>query len=342
MNSTDFLSLSWSKPGAALIQPPRFSPVVADPSFLFPEESPSGAWELFAHSAWGIHRYSSADGAAWVDRGLVLWHAMRPFIRRMDGRFILYYEKYQPFALPLTVLPRTMRWRSTVSFSESDDLERWSAPRTLVEPTLDWMSDPALGDAVSNPCVVESGAGGDQGSTPEWRLYFSASLSWIDDCGFNEPRYIALARGPSPVGPYTPDAAPLITPEETHTANGKPSNGKPSDGKATKNLGAGSIKVIRMDDGWIGLQNRIYRDAGGHSRSAIFVLRSEDGLSWHSARETPLIAPEAGWTESHVYACDCRFRKADGLWYLYFNARDGWTIAEGKERIGRIVGRAQG
>jgi hypothetical protein len=32
-------------------------------------------------------------------------------------------------------------------------------------------------------------------------------------------------------------------------------------------------------------------------------------------------------------------READGLWYLYFNARDGWGIREGLERIGRIVGR---
>jgi predicted GH43/DUF377 family glycosyl hydrolase len=106
-------------------------------------------------------------------------------------------------------------------------------------------------------------------------------------------------------------------------------------------LGAGSIKVLPLSDGLIGLQNKIYRDPTGRSRSAIFLLRSDDGLAWRPAREEPLLAPaSSGWTNSHVYACDCRFRETDGAWYLYFNARDGWRISEGRERIGRIVGRA--
>ena len=327
MKTADFLDIEWSAPGKPLIEPPRLSPVVADPSYLFPEESPSGGWELFAHSAWGIHRYVSADGMAWRDLGIVLWHAMRPFVRRFDGAFFLYYEKYRPFALPMTALPIRTRWKSTVSLSTSADLSRWSKPGALITPSLEWMRDPELGEAVSNPCVVESGSGGQPGDEPRWRLYFSASLSWIDDCGFNEPRYIALAEGFSPAGPFVPDRSPIIVPS----------------GDATPGvLGAGSIKVVRMDDGWIGLQNKIYSDPGGRSRSAIFVLRSEDGRSWRPARETPLVAPGTGWTGSHVYACDCRFREADGLWYLYFNARDGWTIAEGKERIGRIVGHPAG
>jgi hypothetical protein len=196
------------------------------------------------------------------------------------------------------------------------------------------MRDPALGDAVSNPCVVEAGSGGHDGDAPEWRMYFSASLSWIDDCGFTEPRYIALARGASPAGPFVPDRSPIIDPADAHPSGDDSIGNKPSGV-----LGAGSMKVVRMDDGWIGLQNRIYRDSSGRSRSAIFVLRSEDGLSWRPASKAPLVAPGNGWTSSHVYACDCRFREADGLWYLYFNARDGWTIAEGKERIGRMVGR---
>ena len=102
------------------------------------------------------------------------------------------------------------------------------------------------------------------------------------------------------------------------------------------------MKVIRLDDGWLGLQNRIYRDSGhegGHSRSAIFLVRSDDGMTWQAAMDHPLIAPDSGWKSSYVYACDCRFREADGRWYLYFNARDGWRISEGRERIGRMVSR---
>lgn len=299
-----------------MLQPPRFSPVIADPSFLFPEETPSGEWELLAHSAWGLHRYSSRDGLSWLERGLVVRNAMRPFIRRIEGEYLLYYEKYPPLALPLTALPFRRRWRSVIAVSRSVDLRRWSTPRILLRPALDWMREPALGDSVSNPCVVRAG--------DSWSLYFSASLSWIDDCGFCEPRYLAVARGGTPEGPFEPEPRPMADPANDGSPDG---------------LGAGSLKVVAMEDGWIGLQNRIFRDAEGRSRSAIFVLRSEDGREWIEARREPLLAPEPGWTRSHVYACDCRYREADGSWYLYFNARDGWSMAEGKERIGRIVGR---
>lgn len=319
MTTSEFLNITWSAPGAPLIEPPRFSPVIADPSFLFPEETPSWQWELFAHSAWGIHRYSSGDGLAWWDRGLVVRNAMRPFIRRIGDEFLLYYEKYAPLALPLTALPFKRRWKSTIALSTSSDLAHWSAPQTLIRPELDWMRDPVLGDSVSNPCLVA--AGGDV--SEDWRLYFSASLVWLNDCGFCEPRFIALARGNNPAGPFSVEPHPIVD---------------PVDAKARGALGAGSMKVLRMDDGWIGLQNRIYLDHENKSRSALFTMRSGDGFSWQPAQTEPVLSPAPGWTSSHVYACDCRYRETDKTWYLYFNARDGWGIAEGKERIGRLLG----
>lgn len=324
MTIPDFLNVTWSAPGAPLIEPPLFSPVIADPSFLFPEETPSGRWELFAHSAWGIHRYSSPDGLAWRDRGIVVRNAMRPFIRRIGGEFYLYYEKYAPLALPLTALPFKRRWKSTIALSTSTDLERWSSPRTMLRPELDWMRDPVLGDSVSNPCLADAGSDGGK----DWRLYFSASLAWIDDCGFCEPRYIGVAAGPGPAGPFAPAGSPVVD----------PGNEPAQESCAAGVLGAGSMKVLRMDDGWVGLQNRIFRDGTGRSRSALFIMRSKDGISWRSALAEPLLSPAPGWTGSHVYACDCRCREADGTWHLYFNARDGWSLTEGKERIGRLLG----
>ncbi len=41
---------------------------------------------------------------------------------------------------------------------------------------------------------------------------------------------------------------------------------------------------------------------------------------------------------SHVYACDAKPGQ-DGDWRLYFNARDGWALWEGKENIGLAVGK---
>jgi hypothetical protein len=370
MTIDGWLGLPWEDSGQPLIEPPLFSPVVADPSFLFPEETPDGQWALFAHSAWGVHRYSSPDGVAWEDHGLVVRNAMRPYIRKLEpgsaedghARYILLYEKYPPLALPLTALPFKRPWRSVLARQESSDLRSWSRPRTLMEPGLPWMKDKLLGQAVSNPCLVENHVAippaepqADSPAYPAamataWRLYFSAGLAYIEDCGFNEPKYIGVATGPGPDGPFTPLTDPLLGPgiassKKTESRAGL-GTGSIADQKTCPELGAGSMKVIRLDDGWLGLQNKIYRDGerdGGRgdsrSRSAIFVMHSKDGLSWQPARDQPLIAPDpaTSWKSSHVYACDCRYREANGRWYLYFNARDGWRISDGRERIGRLV-----
>lgn len=319
MTVDDFLHLEWSAPGTPLIDPPRFSPVIADPTFLFPEETPEGRWNLVAHSAWGLHRYVSEDGERWRDLGLIVRHAMRPFIRRSGDEYLLFYESYAPFALPLTALPLKRPWSSVLRLVCSRDLVAWSRPETVLLPALGWMRDAALGESVSNPCLVESDG--------ETRLYFSASLAWIPDCGFCEPRFVGVARGRTPAGPFALHPQPVLDPAADSTPGV---------------LGAGSMKVLRFDDGWIGLQNKIFQDSGGSSRSALFVLRSADGFAWTDAAPQPLLSPAPGWTASHVYACDARFRPADGRWYLYFNARDGWRISEGRERIGRIVGRPAG
>lgn len=316
MTIADFLRLAWDEPGDALIEPPPASPIVADPSFLFPHETPDGRWALVAHDAWGLRLYRSVDGLSW-DRGRrIVRHAMRPFIRRLGGAYRLYFERYRPFALAMTALPMRPLWRSAVAGAASADLLGWGRAEELIAPELAWMRDARLGSAASNPCLAEDG--------DAWRLYFSASLAWIDDCGFCEPRAIGCASSEDPRGPFLVHPLPLIDPEA-----------RPE----LAPLGAGSMKAFKLGDGWLGLQNTIYRDGAGRSRSAIFILRSEDGYSWRKARDEPLLAPGTGWTASHVYACDCRRDESDGSWYLYFNARDAWAIGRGRERIGRIVGR---
>jgi hypothetical protein len=204
--------------------------------------------------------------------------------------------------------------------AESPDLATWSRGSTIILPEKNWARDEALGASVSNPCLIQTG--------DEWRLYFSASLVWIEDCGFCEPLHLAMATGSSVRGPFTFPERPLPAP--------RPEPGKP--GFGTSVLGQGAIKVLTMEDGYVGLQNKIYRDSSGSSRSAIFLLTSKDGLTWSQSGDAPLLAPREGWMSSHVYACDCRLDESRGAAYLYFNARDGWRINQGKERIGRIVG----
>ncbi len=323
MKIADFLSIRWTEPGGPLIEPPGLSPIIADPSFLLPEETPEGDWQLFAHSAFGIHRYSSANGLAWMHRGITIKNAMRPFVRPLpEGGYALYYESYPPLALVATALPVRPKWNSKIAMAESSDLTTWSRGSVIILPEKDWTKDKTLGTSVSNPCLIQTGG--------EWRLYFSASLVWIDDCGFCEPLHLAMATGASPRGPFAFPARPLPA--------ARPEPGLETKGSSINLLGQGSIKVLPMEDGYVGLQNKIYRDAKGSSRSAIFLLTSKDGLAWSQIDDLPLLAPREGWMTSHVYACDCRFREADGRWYLYFNARNGWRINQGKERIGRIVG----
>ena len=313
MTVDDFLSLHWTDENRPLIKPLGLSPLVADPTFLFPEETPDHAWRLFAHTAFGIHAFVSPDGVEWTDLGLVVRNAMRAFVRRFPDGYRLYYEKYRPFALPMQLLPRRPKWRSRIEMRFSPDLRTWGTPRTIVEPTLSWHRDEKLGASVGNPCLVRNGQ--------RWGLFFSASLSFIPDCGFDEPRYVGMATADSPEGPFTVTPDPIINPAKD-----------PLPGV----LGAGSVKVVKLDDGFVGLQNKIYRDPTGKSRSALFLIRSKDGTRWESARSAPLLAPDAGWRQSHVYACDVRFRGSDSRWYLYYNARDGWYKAQGTERIGRL------
>jgi hypothetical protein len=322
MTLADFLSLVWEDGGLPLIEPRFPSPILADPTFLFPYECGSEAsgqamWNLFAHGAFGIERFESKDGLAWTRRGLVLRDGMRAFVRLVGTEYFLLYERYRPFALPLQLLPKRPRWKSRIELRRSPDLETWSPPEILLEADFPWARDPELGDSVSNPCLVRAG--------DVWRLWFSASLVHLPDCGFDEPKYVGCAVATNPGGPFGIEAGPRI---------------QPLRGKGEEILGAGSIKVLELDDGWIGLQNRIYEGSEGRSRSAIFLLASSDGLHFEEARPEPLLAPSPeGWRSSHVYACDCRIDRRDGLVYLYYNARDGWYKTEGKERIGRIVGR---
>ncbi len=320
MKLAEFATLSWEDEGRWLIAPTALSPLLADPTFLFPSETPEGNWCLIAHTAFGLRRFSSPDGVCWTDCGTIVRHGMRAFLRREEDIYRLYYEHYPPFALSLSLIP-CARWRSRIALSESPDLCRWSRLKPVFSPELPWHGS-ARGPAVGNPSVFREADG-------RYVLYYSAGLTYIPDCGFYEPAAIGRAWSDAPYGPFVPDKAPIFTvdPYERNLA-----------------LSPGSIKVIRLEDGYVGFQNRIDWDEQGRSRSAIFVLGSEDGQTWWPLHRDPLLAPDDApgpdgkpWRTSHVYACDVRQNPEDGRWYLYYNARDGWWKTRGTERIGRIV-----
>ena len=80
------------------------------------------------------------------------------------------------------------------------------------------------------------------------------------------------------------------------------------------------------------LNNGIYTDEEGHSRSAVHLLISPDGgRSWDYLCPAPILRPHGdGWERAFVYAFDAR--RVNDSWWLFYNARDDW--ADGWERIG--------
>jgi predicted GH43/DUF377 family glycosyl hydrolase len=199
----------------------------------------------------------------------------------------------------------------------SKDLKKWTDPITLIRPQFDWHFIDG-NESVSNPCLVKHGK--------NYLLYYSASLVYINDCGFNEPDCIGLATGDSIAGPYELTKEPVI---------------RVNSNDRWCNLSCGSIKVLKCDDGFVGFENGIYWDKEKQqSGSAILALKSQDGQAWERLVQEPILKPTAGWRRSHIYACDVRYNRADMTWYMYYNARNGWTISEGQERIGLLLGKS--
>ena len=315
MTRAELAALEWHVTLAdPVLRPPAGSPILADPTFLLPHDTTDGRWHLYAHSTWGLHHFTSADGLRWSRPRLAARHAMRPYLFRDGGLYHLLYERYPAFRLPLSIVP-SLGWRSWIERRTSSDLVHWSAATVVLHPSLAWHRTLGLGEAVGNPTVLR----GDDG----YRLYYSAGLVHVPDCGFNEPLHVGIARAETLAGPWRPDPQPILSPRD-------------DDPRA--NLGAGALRVLRLTDGFAGFQNGIAFDrTTGRSSSALSLLLSTDGRDWRYAHDDPIVAPTTGWRRSFVYACDVR-RDAAGRWLLYFNGRDHAPMRKGREAIGFVVG----
>ncbi len=294
-----------------IIYPPFPSPVIADPTFLPPEQTHDGTWHLFAHvPLWGcaissIVHFISHDGIEWSRiKKIVSRSGLRPYVFRFEEMYYIVYERL------INYFPQ---YHSRIELVSSKDLINWSNPKTILEPYLPWHKEGTKLGSISNPCIIQH-----KGS---FRLYYSGGLVYLNDCKFSEPKYIGYAVSDNILGPYISFDAPLIT---------------PSVDDPYQNLGAGSIKVIKFDDGYVGFQNGIYWDHKEmHSGSAIRMLVSDEGIVWKLFTSDPIIKPSVGWKRSHVYASDVRIRGNNLV--MYFNARNGWLI--GNEKIGQATGK---
>ncbi len=313
LKKSDFQKIKWSPYDKnPIIQPQFYSPIIADPTFLTPESTPEQEWVLFAHSILGIHKYTSKNGIDFSHKGLKFTSAMRPFVIFDNGKYYLFYEKYRNLQLLYAMLPM-IPWKSRIELRVSSDLNNWSDPVTALSPSLSWHKN-TLGDSVGNPCVVKE--------KKHFLLFYSSSLVTIPDCGFNEPEFIGVSRSKSIDSTFVSEPSPIIQPDKADDFH---------------NLSSGSIKVIRIQDGYIGFQNRIYYSKNDNrSGSAVFILYSKNCIQWDLLKKDPIVFPTSGWMKSHVYAVDVRYY--NGRIFLFFNARNDWHWSKGKEAIGLMFG----
>lgn len=283
--------------------------VIADPSVLTPDLTPDGKWRLFAHSLKGVRMYVSDDGVRFSEGKKLLSRAMRPCACKFEDVYYIYYERLQPlFARAAGMLGG--KWTSEIYAVTSKDLKTFSPPVKVLGYDMPFEKAGENGYSLSNPFVIK-----EQGT---YRLYYSAGLKFIPDCGFSEPEYICLAESTDPLSGFVKRPEPIIYPDEK---------------SRFFNMCCGCLKVYRLSDCYIGLQNGIYR-AGDRSESAIQLLASENGTDFRFVKTllSPQICGGSDWMAQFVYASHL-VRYKNKL-RLYFNARNKAFMLSGREHIG--------
>ena len=292
-----------------VLRPWGLSLVVADPSVLTPEISHDGKWHMFFHTTFGVYHSVSNDGIAFAKAEKIADRAMRPNINLIDGKYYLFYERTRPLIANALNLVNAVRWKSEIFVIESSDLKNWTEPKPVITNTREYEKS-NRGMSISNPYLVqENGIN---------RLYYSCGLTYIKDCGFCEPTHISYAESEKLTDGYVSAEKPIISPDKSIPY---------------LNLCSGCLKVYRLSDGYIGIQNGIY-EKGGKSHSAIILLTSSDGLNFEFAKMLvePAVVDGKNWMKQFVYAS--HLVRHGNILRLYFNARDTANPILGRECIG--------
>ncbi|MBR5321691.1 MAG: glycosyl hydrolase family 43 [Clostridia bacterium] len=294
--------------GNPIIKNPLESFVIADPSVLTPDVSHDGKWHLFCHTFFGVYRYESDNGIDFTNKGKIVNRAMRPNINYIDGKYYLFFERTRPVIFNLLSLVGA-QWRSEIYCVESTDFRSWSEPYRVIGKTREY-EEYNKGYAISNPFLINIDG--------KYRMYYSCGQTFIDDCGFCEPTHISFAESENVTTGFVSREAPIISPDKT---------------KEYLNLCSGCLKVYKLKDCYIGLQNGLY-EKDGISHSAIMLLKSNDGVNFEFAKPflVPQIQGDSHWMAQYVYACCLTYY--DNKLRLYFNARNVSNNLTGRECIG--------
>lgn len=283
--------------------------VVADPSLLTPDESHDKKWHMFLHTTLGIYQFISDDGIKFEKVNKIVGRAMRPNINRIGDTYYLFYERTRPLFMNALNVVNLAKWNSEIFVTESRDLLNWSQPKRVIGNTKPYEIS-ERGTAISNPFLLqEDGVN---------RLYYSCGMTYIDDCKFCEPTHISFAESKELTKGYVSAEKPLISPDENNPY---------------LNLCSGCLKVYKLSDGYIGVQNGIY-EKDGKSHSAIFLMSSEDGFDFRFEKMLvePCVVDGKDWMKQFVYAS--HLVKYGNTLRIYFNARDTSNPVLGRECIG--------
>ena len=291
-----------------ILKNPLSSFVIADPSVLTPDVSHDGLWHLFCHTFFGVYMYDSADDVNFKKKKKIVNRAMRPDINYIDGKYYLFYERTRPVILNALSLIG-VKWKSEIYCTESVDLKNWSKPYPVIKKTR-YYEEYKGGYAISNPFLMQING--------KKRIYYSCGQTFIEDCGFCEPKYISFAESDNISSDYVSRNEPII---------------KPNKNIEYLNLCSGCLKVYKLKDCYIGLQNGIFQK-DGKSHSAIMLLKSDDGESFEYIKQflVPQVCGENKWMAQYVYACSLTFY--ENKFRLYFNARNTSSNLLGRECIG--------
>ena len=294
--------------GNPILKNPLNSFVIADPSVLTPDVSHDGKWHLFCHTFFGVYRYESDNGIDFTNKGKIVNRAMRPNINYVDGKYYLFFERTRPVIFNLLSLVGA-QWRSEIYCVESTDFKSWSEPYRVIGKTREY-EEYNKGYAISNPFLINVDG--------KYRMYYSCGQTFIDDCGFCEPTHISFAESENVTTGFVSRETPIISPDKT---------------KEYLNLCSGCLKVYKLKDCYIGLQNGLY-EKDGISHSAIMLLKSDDGVNFEFVKPflVPQIQGDSHWMAQYVYACCLTYY--DNKLRLYFNARNVSNNLTGRECIG--------
>lgn len=220
--------------GNPIIKNPLNSFVVADPSVMTPDVSHDRKWHLFCHTFFGVYHYESENGTEFKKKAKIVNRAMRPNINYIDGKYYLFYERTRPVIFNLLSLVGA-KWKSEIYCAESTDLKNWSKPYLVIGKTRDY-EECEYGLAISNPFLLNV--------DNKYRMYYSCGQTFIKDCGFCEPTHISFAESEHITSGYISQEKPIISPDKNiHYLN----------------LCSGCLKVYKLKDCYIGLQNGLLK-----------------------------------------------------------------------------------